>query len=93
MINLRITVIVTDPVALSLHELAPATDESKELLQSAESLGVTLEPMHPGVKDPTLLPFFTIDVPDMVTAEQVIAQLQQLPAVKGAYIKPPDEPP
>ena len=93
MFNLKVTVIVTDNVARSLHGLASPSEESLALLQTASSLGVTLEPLHPGVDDPTLLPYFTIDVPDMETAESVIARLQQLSSLEGAYIKPPDEPP
>jgi hypothetical protein len=91
--TLVITVIVTNEVAQSLHGIAPASDDSQELLQTIEALGLILVAMHPGINDPSLLPYFTIEVPDSETADRVILQLLQLPAVAGAYVKPPDEPP
>jgi hypothetical protein len=90
-IHTQITVIVTDSAARVLYGTDPATAESKELLQVTESLDVTIQPMHPGVTDPTMMAYFIIDAPDMETAERVLTQIQQLKAVVGAYIKPPDE--
>lgn len=93
MVDLKVTIILTGSTARSLHGLAPGTDESLELLQTAEMLGATLEPLHPGVDDPTLSAYFTANVPDREAAERLITKLQQLPSVEGAYTKPPDEPP
>lgn len=91
--HLQVTVIVSNGISRSLHGLAPATDESRELVQSVESLGYRLAPMHPGVDDPALMPYFIVEVPDMEAADRVIARLERLQTVEGAYVKPPDEPP
>ena len=84
-----VTVQLSPDVALALHEQMPS-DESEELLKMLKDLGVTLEPMHPGARDPLLTPFFTVEVPDQATAERVIASLVESEAVEGAYIKPPE---
>lgn len=55
--------------------------------------GVALQPMHPGTDDPDLMRFFTVEVPDGASAEQVVARLQEDTEVEAAYLKPPDEMP
>jgi len=55
--------------------------------------GVVLQPMHPGTNDPDLMRFFTVEVSDSASAEQLIARLQQDAEVEAAYLKPPDEMP
>ena len=55
--------------------------------------GVVLQPIHPGTSDPDLMRFFTVEVLDRASAEQLIARLQQDAEVEAAYIKPPDEMP
>ena len=55
--------------------------------------GVALQPMHPGTDDPDLMRFFTVEVPDGASAEQLIARIQHDPEVEAAYLKPPDEMP
>ncbi len=87
---MQVTVVVREDVAPALHQQQPATSASKELLETVEDLGVRLEPLHPGTQDPTLAAYFTVDVPDAATAEQVITQLQQSEAVETAYVKPSD---
>ena len=84
-----VTVQVSPDVALALHQQTPS-DESEELLELLKNLGVTLEPMHPGARDPLLTPFFMVVVPDQATAERVIASLGESEAVEGVYIKPPE---
>jgi len=88
---MHVTVQVSADVARTLHERGSPTTGSQELLQTAEELRVVLEPMHPGAEDPHLAPYFTVEVPDSATAEQVIARLQHCKAIEAAYLKPPDE--
>lgn len=80
-------------VALSLHELKPATQLSKELQQISEELGVVLKPMHPGAEDILLAPYFIVEVSDPAAAERVIARFRRYEATEAAYPKPPDEMP
>ena len=90
---MQITVRVRPDVALTLHQRQSNTDASAQLLRTAEELGVTLEPLHPGARDPLLTPYFVVEVPDQGTAERVIAHLQRSAAVEAAYLKPPGESP
>jgi hypothetical protein len=80
-------------VARSLHGVAPATPESEAIAQLAAQSGAALEPMHPQIEDPALVPFFTITAPDRTTADQLIQNLRQRRSVEAAYVKPPDEMP
>jgi hypothetical protein len=88
---MQVTIRIRPEVARTLHQRQPATPAAEELFQVVEELGVALAPVHPGAEDPQLAPYFTIEVPDHATAEQVIARLQQCQAVEAAYLKPRDE--
>jgi hypothetical protein len=87
---MQITVQLQADVARRLHQREPPAAEWEELNRITKQLGVVLEPMHPGTADPDLIRYFTVEVPDQVTAERVIARLQQSKAVEAAYLKPPD---
>jgi hypothetical protein len=50
-----------------------------------------LEPLHPGAEEPHLASYFTVEVQDPATADQVIARLKHCHAIEAAYLKPPDE--
>jgi hypothetical protein len=65
-----------------------APDPTSELLQKTKTLGIRLEPTHPGQVHPILAPFYYVEVPDRQIAEHVIEQLRSLDAVEGAYIDP-----
>lgn len=88
---MHVTIRVRPEVALALHGRQLPTSESEGLLQTAEQLGMMLEPMHPGAEEPHLASYFTVEVQDPATAEQVIARLKHCHAVEAAYLKPPDE--
>ena len=90
---MQITVKVSADIGRSIHQRSPSTTESAELLRIAESLGVTLEPMHPDTADSNLVRYFIVEVPDAETAQRVINRLQQSKAIEAAYLKPPDEVP
>lgn len=85
-----VTIQVSANVARVLRQRAPPTVESQELSETAEELGVVLEPLHPDVEDPRLALYFTVEVPDPATAQEVIARLQHCQAIEAAYVKPPD---
>jgi hypothetical protein len=87
---MQATVQVRDDVARALHRRAPATQEAGQLLRQLESMDLTLEPIHPHTDDPVLQTFFTVQVPDDGTADEVIARLRELAAIEAAYVKPPD---
>jgi hypothetical protein len=88
----EISVEVSPDVARALHKQAPPTEASEDLLRLVESLGHTLEPMHPGTTDPTLIPFFKLQVPDQAAADAAIAALLASEGIEGAYAVPPAEP-
>jgi len=85
-------------VARDIHqiissELTPTINSSSNLLNTTEALGVSLKPMHPGIDDPGLIPYFMIEVEDYEFAQHLIQLLQEFKEVEAAYIKPEDEPP
>ncbi len=88
-----ITVQVSLDAARALHGLASPTIQSDELLYLADDLGVLLEPIHSGERDPDLLLYFTVAVQDPARAELVRQRLLESDAVEGAYVKPPAEAP
>ncbi len=87
---MQITVQVRDDPAHDLHDRQATTPPIQKLLEKANELGIVLEPMHPQAADPRLATYFTAQVPDRATAEQVIRDLRQFDAVAAAYVKPPD---
>ena len=89
--KIQVTIQVSADVVRILHQRGVPTTESKELFKIAEELGVLLEPVHPGTEDPLLTPYFMVEVPDAITAEQVIAHFRQSTEVEAVYLKPPDE--
>jgi len=88
-----ILVKIQTDVAFMLHKRKSITTASEELLHTANELGVVLQPVHVGTKDSNLVSYFTVEVPDPVTAERVIAHLRHCKAIEAAYLKPSDEMP
>ena len=91
--TMQVTVQVSADVAHALHQRCPPTAESEELLRIIETFRLALEPMHRDTDDPNLQSYFIVEVVDHATAQRVMNSLQQLKAVKTAYVKPPDESP
>lgn len=92
--KIQITVKVSGDIALTLHDpRLPTSEPLEELLKMLEDLGVSLDPVHPGARDPFLVPYFTIEVPDTQTAERVMTQIRRSKAIEATYVKPPDEMP
>lgn len=82
-------IIITLQVSVDTVE---ALHEGKSsLLEVAQDLGVTLEPLHPNTQDPHLRRFFTVRVPNAADGKQLINILRRCQGIEAAYVKPPDE--
>jgi hypothetical protein len=64
--------------------------QASEVAKRVKDLGLTLEPIHPGVESPRMTNSFAVEVTDAATAEQVVNRLQSCEAVEAAYFKPPE---
>ena len=89
---MAVSVQVTQEVARVLQKQSDPTPASEELLTILQEMEIKLKPTHPGTKDPDLSTYFTVELEDTATAEKVRDRLLLFKAVKGAFIKPPDEP-
>jgi hypothetical protein len=87
---MQVMIKVKPEASAELQKAPDTTGASSTLLQAAQELGVTLEPVHPGETDPTLAPYFAIEVRDPMKAEEVRALFDSLDATEAAYLKPPD---
>lgn len=87
---MTITVQVAPELARALRQAGPASGPAAELQRVADELRVSFRPLHPGTDDLTLSSYLVVDVSDPAVVERVIARLRQNPAVKAAYVKPPD---
>jgi hypothetical protein len=87
-----ITVKLTPQVASTWPHGQGATKEAQNLQRTLHQLGMTLEPMHPGIEHPVLSSYFTVTLDDSSPVHEVMSRLLESPAVEGAYVKPSDEP-
>ena len=85
-----ITVETTDAPPPVGARRAATPSEPPGLRQLADELRVAFRPLHPGVLDPSLRRFFTVEVPDAAEAQRVVARLLTSPVIAAAYVKPPD---
>ena len=92
-----VIVYVTDQAAHVLGQPAsggaPPSADVAELLALLQRLGVTLEPLHPGVEDAQLARQFRVRVAGRAAAAEVAERLRAARAVEGAYVQPPQGPP
>jgi hypothetical protein len=84
-----ITLKVDPGDALALHAKAPATESSSDLVKRARDLGLSLRPVHPNTSDPTLQPYFQVQVDDPEFVDHVLSELRSADAVKAAFTHPP----
>lgn len=82
---------VQQEAARMLRRHLSASPASAELVNKAQMLGVTLRPLRARSEDSPLASGFTVEVPDMATAERVIKELRDCDAVEAAYFVPSDE--
>lgn len=91
-----VIVLKLDP-AQELHQqlsglkTAESSTDVSELSRVIESLGIKLVPMHSGQTHPILAPYFTVEVPNPESADNLINKLRLLRAVEAAYFRPEDE--
>jgi hypothetical protein len=89
-----VTVQLTAEAARNLRQQSTPTAQVEEVLQIAEELDVTLEPMHPTVDlDSDLATYFTVTVHDAERGERVAERFRQAEASVAAYFKLPGERP
>jgi hypothetical protein len=65
----------------------------REAQEKLRSLGLSLEPLHPGADFPSLASWFRVSVEDATTAEDVADALRTSEGVESAYVEPPSAPP
>lgn len=87
---MQIHVVLSPESAAALRGRSPSTPVVEALLDEARALGVALTPTHPGRAEPTLEPFYQVEVTDPGAVEHVLARLRAAEAVDAAYVKPPD---
>lgn len=68
----------------------PDVEELRTLLEKHDT---SLEPLHAGAEDPTLVRQFRARVQGRAAADAVAEALRDAPAVEGAYVQPPQGPP
>lgn len=90
---MQITLQLPPAMAQAYHTGNRTQAELKLLLQTLASLKLELAPLHPDTDATDLQAYFQVDVQDSSSAQQVLEQLQQLPLLEAAYIKPTDEAP
>ncbi len=87
----QITVQVWLDTARAPHDPRLASRAAEELAAVVGELGSAVEPIHPGVDDPQLATYFTVEAAGMTEAERLLERLRSHPAILAAYIKPADE--
>jgi hypothetical protein len=60
---------------------------------AVSTLGLRVEPQHPGIKDPVLSTYYKVEAPDAQSAANVVETVRNLPSVAAAYVKPREAPP
>lgn len=89
---MQVSVILTPEAGKAIHDRA-AGRRSAPLAAGLSSIADLVRPVHAGVADERLLPFFFAEVPDAQAAESLIRTLTGSPHVTAAYVKPPEEAP
>lgn len=87
-ISMRIIVQVTPQVARAIHRGKPIKEVCPEVSAVAERLSTSIKPLHPGDADETAASYFTLEVPDRATADQIVERLKSCRDVRAAFWKP-----
>jgi hypothetical protein len=86
---MRVSIKLNVDAAAELQGIAPESDATRALREKTDEVGVTLEPMHPGVDDDELRTYFYADVNDD-RLDEVLDRLRAEDAIEAAYVKPPE---
>lgn len=87
---MTITIQVTPELAQGLRQKGVGSESAEELKRIANDLNVSFRPLHPHTNDPLLSSYLVADVSDPRVVEPLLSRLRRSPAVKAAYVKPPD---
>ncbi len=90
---MQITLQLDTQTAHEIRHRQPPGPAARELLSAIDALEVTLDSVHPGVSDPELGRYYSVEVVDAATGEQIRERLARCVGVEAAYIKPADEMP
>ena len=93
-------IVLVDPtVAQELRSPQPATGPGDRLREVVADAGLRMVPLHPDITTPTgppdedLMSYFVISVRSSTDVDQLVQNVQSLPVVRAAYLKPHDEAP
>ncbi len=88
---MRVIVKMEPSAARALQHGQTTAPGAASLRQLTDELGLSLEPLHPGVEDPDLGSYFSAEVEEAAVTD-LLDRLRSHQAIEGAYTKPPDEP-
>jgi hypothetical protein len=72
-------------------DVGPAAEKARAIVELVHRAGSRIAPTHPGVTEPPLSTFFTIEGLDHATLGALAERLRALSGVEAAYVKPADE--
>jgi hypothetical protein len=85
-----VTVVLKPDIVSGLRSGAP-DERGQQILDAVQARDSRLEPMYPGVEDPSLSVYYEAHSPDAERATQLGRELLGLAGVDGAYITPETE--
>lgn len=90
---MQITVHLTPEVAKSFRKPGMDCPAASSLRSRLSNMKLKISPLHDGTDDPELFRHFHLEVANEVAAVPIVEELNQLPGVEAAYLKPPEGPP
>ena len=88
---MQITLQLDRDIAHELRHGQPPSVHTREILSTIEALQLSLRPIHPGTADSDMDRYFTVDLDDEASGEELRQRLEGCIGVEAAYIKPADE--
>lgn len=88
---MQITVQLEAETAHQLRHRQPPSGATRELLSVTGEFDVKLQPVHPGMTDPELAKYYSVEVADGELGDEIRAKLARCQGVEAAYVKPADE--
>jgi hypothetical protein len=84
---------VKPETARALSGEGPWNESARCVREALDSLHASAKPLHPGVRDESMLSFLRVFAPENVSRIQVVEKLSACPGVQAAYEKPAGEAP
>jgi hypothetical protein len=88
---MQVTIKMRLEEALTFQTGQPKTPALEQILTIIREKGGELKPIYPGAGHPLLAPYFSVEVPDLTIAKELIGQLLDCPAIEAAYLTPRPE--